>query len=259
MKEYIKYLKYVRNHRKNIKRACNYWLKEWSDEYKYNDNRKKEIKQILRKIKITHDLSKYNPIEFIPYAKNFYGEKKCNNCEKEYSCKLLNGIVDIDNCRYFRAIGWNKAWEHHFRNNKHHWNYWVYDWNKYGTELESPLLKYCKLDKPIEMDKKYILEMIIDWTAMGYQFGNTPQEYYLNNYNNIKLNRDTRYILEIWLGLLHYSEPIDYYDVEYWMTIKELKMNGYNLNKLLRPKHCNITLNFNKYDDMIKIDDGNID
>ena len=74
MKEYIKYLKYVRNHRKNIKRACDYWLNEWSGEY--NDSRKKEIKRILKKIKITHDLSKYNPIEFIPYARNFYGEKK---------------------------------------------------------------------------------------------------------------------------------------------------------------------------------------
>ena len=53
-------------------------------------------------------------------------------------------------------------------------------------------------------------------------------------------------------------EPIDYYDIEYWMTIKELKMNGYDLNKLLKPKHCEITLNFNKYD-MIEIDNDNID
>ena len=101
MKEYIKYLKYVRNHRKNIKRACDYWLKEWSDEYKYKGDREKEIKRILRKIKITHDLSKYNPIEFIPYARNFYGEKKFNKINiltnfrikkiygKQYKCLFL--------------------------------------------------------------------------------------------------------------------------------------------------------------------------
>ena len=35
-------------------------------------------------------------------------------------------------------------------------------------------------------------------------------------------------------------------------------MNGYDLNKLLKPKHCEITLNFNKYDEII-IDNGDID
>ena len=52
----------------------------------------------------THDLSKFNPLEFIPYAKKFYGN------------------IDVD----FNKINkqFNKAWKHHYKNNKHHHEYW---------------------------------------------------------------------------------------------------------------------------------------
>ena len=43
--------------------------------------------------------------------------------------------------------------------------------------------------------------MICDWEAMSLKFGGFAQEYYLNNYNNVKLDYDTRLLLEMMLGL----------------------------------------------------------
>lgn len=49
---------------------------------------------------ITHDMSKFRPSEFIPYARWFYG-----------------GEHNVD------AFG--IAWCYHQHRNKHHWDYWV--------------------------------------------------------------------------------------------------------------------------------------
>jgi len=34
-----------------------------------------------------------------------------------------------------------------------------------------------------------VVHMVIDWTAMGYKFGDTAQDYYEKNRDNIKLNK----------------------------------------------------------------------
>lgn len=49
---------------------------------------------------ITHDMSKFRPSEFIPYARRFYGGEH--------------------NARAFSI-----AWCYHQHRNKHHWDYWV--------------------------------------------------------------------------------------------------------------------------------------
>jgi len=78
----------------------------------------------------------------------------------------------------------DKAWEHHYKNNPHHWNYWL-----------------DEKSVPRRIDGKYLEQMIADWEAMGLKFGGSAQAYYLRNYNNIKLERDTRIKLEMMLGL----------------------------------------------------------
>ena len=55
-----------------------------------------------------------------------------------------------------------KAWEHHKENNHHHWE---------------------TADDALD-----IVHMIIDWTAMGYKFGDTAQEYYERNKDRINLS-----------------------------------------------------------------------
>lgn len=49
---------------------------------------------------ITHDLSKFLPFEWEPYADRFFG----------------NG---------YHADDFEKAWAHHWRFNDHHWQHWV--------------------------------------------------------------------------------------------------------------------------------------
>jgi argonaute-like protein implicated in RNA metabolism and viral defense len=56
------------------------------------------------------------------------------------------------------------AWVHHYNSNTHHWE-------SASTEID-------------------VLHMIIDWTAMGYKFGDTAQSYYESQQDKIKLNPD---------------------------------------------------------------------
>ena len=164
LKPYIDYFKYVMEHKKNVFIEC------WNEK--------------LYLQAFTHDLSKFLPCEFIPYARYFY----------------------IDKDKY--KDDFNFAWRHHYIYNKHHWNYY------YINDGEDETI--------LEMSEVYIKEMICDWKAMSRKFGGSAQEWYLDNYNNIKLHRDTRFRVECLLGLLnHYNAPICESNEEYWETLQE--------------------------------------
>jgi hypothetical protein len=60
------------------------------------------------------------------------------------------------------------AWAHHKRHNMHHWQTWTQsDGNPYASA--------------------YLTMMIIDWVAMGFEFGDTAKDYYEKNKNVIDL------------------------------------------------------------------------
>ena len=140
-----------------------YWLY-----FKYILEHKKNVFVECRKTKgmwwrgITHDLSKFLPCEFVPYTKKFYG----GSYEEEE---------------------FQKALEHHYKNNSHHWNY-------YNGE---------------DMDYKDIQEMICDWKAMAKKFNSTAQEFYLKNYKKMNLSWNTRMYIELILDL-NFSEAHGY-------------------------------------------------
>ena len=164
MKKYINYLKYILEHKKNVFIEC------WKD------------KQYIHAF--THDLSKFSPIEFIPYAEWFQGYHGVK-LEKDYNHEQLNNGMSNLSRNYLECKNnFNKAWEHHYKNNPHHWDHWL-------DENGVP--------KPIP--DRYLRQMLADWEAMGLKFGDTAQAYYLNNYRKIKLDRDTRMELEMMLGL----------------------------------------------------------
>lgn len=174
MSKYIKYLKYLLEHKKNVFKIC--WRKG----------------QYIHAF--THDLSKFSPQEFIPYARWFYGEYGVN-----YQCSLEdeeNSLVRHNKLKQ----EFEEAWEHHQLRNKHHFNYWTYDIDKYYN-IPFIGLKDCKLQTPRLMPAKYIKQMIIDWQAMSVKFGDTPQQYYLEHYHEIELNVQSRVCLEWNLGL----------------------------------------------------------
>lgn len=83
---------------------------------------------------ITHDLSKFSPTEFFESVKYYTG-----------TCS------PIDECK--KAKGYSKAWFHHRSRNRHHWEYYVDNYEK-GME-------------PVLMPFVYNLELICDYLGAG--------------------------------------------------------------------------------------------
>ena len=116
--KYIKYLIYILKHKYYVGIEC--------------------IKHGLFLQGITHDLSKFLPSEFFPYAEYFYGK---GNNKNEFDL----------------------AWLLHQRRNKHHWEYWILH-----DRIE---LGWVGMAKPFEMPLKYAKEMFCDWVGAGKAMG----------------------------------------------------------------------------------------
>lgn len=83
---------------------------------------------------ITHDLSKYSPIEFLESARYWTGTGS-----------------PIDQAK--KDQGYSKAWLHHRGRNPHHWAYWA-------DNFSEGLTVYC-------MPKNDFVEMVCDFLAAG--------------------------------------------------------------------------------------------
>lgn len=114
---------------------------------------------------ITHDLSKFRPSEWIPYAFTFYNE---------------NGTK-----RYFENPYFAHAWNDHQKRNKHHWQYWLITWDRGNTE-------------PLPMPNIFIYEMVADWMGAGRAITGKweAKEWYEKNKSTIILTIDTREVVE---------------------------------------------------------------
>ena len=62
------------------------------------------------------------------------------------------------------------AWEHHKSENDHHWQTWA------SREYGNPYAK-----------EVHCVHMVIDWMAMGLEFGNTAESYYRDNESSIEI------------------------------------------------------------------------
>lgn len=83
---------------------------------------------------LTHDLSKYSPTEFFESARYYQGNRS-----------------PIDACK--EAKGYSMAWFHHRGRNRHHWEYWVDNFQDGMT--------------PVKMPYKYAAEMFCDYLGAG--------------------------------------------------------------------------------------------
>lgn len=142
MNKYWKYFLYIIEHKINVGIEC--------------------YKAKLFIHMITHDLSKFLPSEFIPYARFFYE----TNRYKDYNKK------DESN------INFQKGWLFHQKRNKHHWNYWI------SVTRKNEII-------PIPMPEKYIKQMICDWKGMSRRFKDTSLDYYERNKENMILHQKT--------------------------------------------------------------------
>ncbi len=119
---------------------------------------------------IMHDISKFLPDEFIPYARYFFNE---------------NGTIRIinDNDTPLNTINYDfeLAWSKHCKRNKHHWQYWT---------LPS---EYDKT-KMFNIPEKYLVEMICDWYGAAKTQGiENPDmiKWYKNNRRKMNISGKT--------------------------------------------------------------------
>ena len=144
------YENYIKNHIDNVIEAFNLYfipllqldnLEGFDlDELKFNIMRCD--KQIYK-----HDLSKWSGEEFDAYRKKFYPT------DEEEKDKTFKFLVEKE---------FEKAWEHHYKNNGHHPKHW----NREEPVVDMPLV--------------YIIEMMCDWFAMSKHFGTDCYNWWTN-------------------------------------------------------------------------------
>lgn len=162
--KYIKYLKYLLRHKWYVMIEC--------------------FKACLIWRGIMHDLSKFLPSEFIPYANYFYG--KGNNIKRGRNETGYYKPTDTGD------LNFDWAWLLHQKRNKHHWQYWILPTDEEGIKI-------------FEIEEPYLTEMICDWLGAGKAQGKfSPKEdkffetrkWYQQNGNKMQLNIQTRREIE---------------------------------------------------------------
>jgi len=173
MKKYTKYLSYVLRHKWYVTIEC--------------------FQRGLYRRGIMHDMSKFRPSEFIPYARYFNGTYQS---EKDIPKFLPMSYESILTKEYVEEQ-FDLAWLEHTHRNKHHWQYWVL------REDDG-----CK--KILKMEHKYIMEMVCDWVGAGKAQGNISpkndkyletRNWYNENKDKMVLHKNTRREVEQTLGL----------------------------------------------------------
>ena len=173
MLKYIKYLHYVIRHKWFVVVEC--------------------FKCGLIWCGIMHDMSKFLPSEFIPYAKYFYGKYPTIE-ELKGAWKVTEyGITTKEEIKRQFDIAWLK----HQHRNPHHWQHWILQNDEDGIKI-------------IEMPYKYVKEMICDWKGAGLAQGyKSPKDdqwletriWYIKNKSKMKLHKWTIKWLDMMLQI----------------------------------------------------------
>ena len=110
---------------------------------------------------LTHDLSKFSPVEFWAGVKYFQGDRSPNDAQR-------------------RDKGYSASWMHHKGRNRHHFEYW--------TDLSPETRTY----EPVDMPVKYLCEMVADRIAacktyQGAAYTDASPLQYLDRANESRL------------------------------------------------------------------------
>ena len=117
---------------------------------------------------VFHDWTKFQPVEWFPYVRFFYGNGRTRESLGSYSA---DAIQDGD---------FEYAWNHHQKRNDHHWQYWI-RFGDDGTVLTIPMPDVCRR------------EMLADWKGAGRALGKPDTgKWYRANYDKMKLHPETR-------------------------------------------------------------------
>ena len=114
---------------------------------------------------IAHDMSKFSRAEWNAYVDKFFRDK------------FPSSVVDTQ---------FKMAWQHHFMNNPHHWDYWCHEEivHRPGSIIEI---------EPVLMGYEEVLEMICDWRAMSRarsskRVAERTWDWYIGQKANMKIN-----------------------------------------------------------------------
>ena len=140
---------------------------------------------------LLHDIDKFRPSIFIPYAKWVKGN---NGYALSHVVHGLND--DIVKKHEILKRNYEQARMKHHERSLHHWYYWTGD----------------NFDKYIPYN--ILQELICDWEATSEANHTTPQRYYLENYYQILLNDVNRLNLETALKLNTDMESYADYTIE---------------------------------------------
>jgi len=146
---YLKYLKYVLVHKWHVFLACRKLGITW--------------------LGIIHDMDKFYPDEFGPYARYFKGKIDKGRSGKGYYKPYDTGDAEFD-----------FAWFLHQKRNKHHWQWWVMPKDMEDVKL-------------LEIPDKYIKEMVADWIGANkaQKSTGTPVDWYMENRHKLQLHPET--------------------------------------------------------------------
>lgn len=160
--KHLKYLKYVTMHRYYVFLEC--------------------LKMGLVWRGLKHDISKFLPSEWFPYAEFFHGKYAKARRDK-------TGYYDPN---HTASLEFSYAWFLHTKRNDHHWQYWATAKDTDGVKL-------------FPMPPNAILEMICDWYGASRAQGKSgwPEvlTWYTDNKDKIRLHYTTRYYVEQLLAL----------------------------------------------------------
>ena len=126
---------------------------------------------------LTHDLSKFSPVEFSAGAKYYQGNRSPNEIER-------------------REKGYSAAWLHHKGRNKHHLEYWI-DYAADGSGM-------CGMKMPIQ----YVIEMFCDRVAASKIYkgdaytDDCALTYFLHSQARDNMHPKTAKLLRHWLEML---------------------------------------------------------
>lgn len=149
--KYLKYLSYVLRHKWYVLLACCQRGLWWRG--------------------LVHDLSKFRPSEFFPYANHFHGPKDIQEGR--------------DKTGYYKPTdtgdpAFDHAWFLHQKRNQHHWQYWVIPEDGGGVKL-------------LPMPEVVVTEMVCDWIGAGRAQNNptSPKDWFAANRNKMQLHPTT--------------------------------------------------------------------
>jgi hypothetical protein len=149
------------------------------------------FKEGLIKQGLLHDLSKFLPSEFIPYANHFYGEGQKGIREGRNKTGYYKPTNTGDKAFDF-------AWFLHQKRNRHHWQFWILPKDKGGIKI-------------LPIEEPYLTEMLCDWIGAGKAQGHSSakddkfsetKKWYRENGNKMQLNIETKLKVEKRIGII---------------------------------------------------------